>query len=79
MNKEKHIAALQTVEDEKPLIKPGRCEQIPLEECHKYECCINCIHFAMTGMSAPDGDCAKTKRSVSAYRHCRKFEEKRDE
>jgi hypothetical protein len=74
-----YIDALKAVEGEKLLIKPGRYEQIPLEECHKYACCINCIHFAMTGMSAPDGSCTKTKRSVGAYRHCGKFEEKRDE
>ena len=55
------------------LIKPQPRECVPLSECYNYMCCINCEHFSMSGMSAPDGECHKFRRKTDASRHCKGF------
>lgn len=57
------------------LINPVPHQRISLEQCHLYKCCVNCVHFACSGMSAPDGVCKKTYKHTNATRHCNNFEE----
>lgn len=58
------------------LITPTAKQRVPLKVCHLYKCCVNCVHFTCTGMSAPDGRCRKSDKHTDATRHCKKFEER---
>lgn len=59
------------------LITPTAKQRVPLKVCHLYKCCVNCVHFVCTGMSAPDGTCLKTGNKTNLARHCKNFEESR--
>ena len=59
------------------LITPTAKQRVPLKVCHLYKCCVNCVHFTCTGMSAPDGTCCKTGNKTNSARHCKNFEESR--